>query len=90
MNESRTSIGVLLKVGVAAFGVAALGVVLGFAGWYAVDSPTLAKFGLVLTVIGVCIGFVTIAVGQLSHGRRAVTGSVDAMKGLQRKLRKRD
>ena len=87
MKENRASLATLMKVGLAAFGMAAVGVLLGFVGWYAVDSPSLAKLGFFVTALGVGVGFVVIIVGQVLYGRQAVVGSVKAMKDLKQKLK---
>jgi hypothetical protein len=88
MKEEKISLSMPIKVGLAAFGMATVGVVLGFVGWYVVGSPPLAQLGFFVTVGGVGIGFVAIVVGQVLYGRRAVGGSVKAMKDLRQKFKK--
>ena len=87
MKENQTSLATPVKVGLAAFGLAAIGVLLGFSGWYVVESPSLAKLGFFVTVAGVGIGFVAIVVGQILYGRQAIGGSVKAMKDLKQKFK---
>jgi hypothetical protein len=89
MKRPELSLSVLLRFGLAAFVLAAAGVALGFIGWYAVASRSLAIVGFVLTAVGVCVGAIAIVVGQIVYGRKAVTGSVEAMKNLQGLLRGR-
>ena len=87
MKESWTSLTFLLRVAFGAFLLAAFGAALGFLGWYAVDSRLLSELGFALVVVGVLAEFVVVIVGQIVHGRRAVTGSFQAMKNLRERLR---
>jgi len=87
MKESWTSLSFLLRVAFEAFLLAAFGAALGFLGWYAVGSRLLSELGFGLVVAGVLLEFVVVIVGQIVHGRDAVTGSAKAMKGLRDRFR---
>jgi hypothetical protein len=89
MKRPEISLSLLLRLGLATFVLAAVGVALGFIGWYAVASRSLAIVGFVLTAAGVSTGAILIVVGQVVYGRKAATGSAEAMKNLRGLLRDR-
>lgn len=61
-----TQVRKLLRLPVAAFFLALLGVLINFAGWYLFDSRSIAIIGLALVVVGVIAGIVGVAIGQIT------------------------
>lgn len=78
----KTQVSMHLRIGLIATGLAAIGVALGFFGWYLIDSQGLVRLGLFLTIAGVIVGFASIIIGQIVHGRNAIAGGIEAMKDL--------
>lgn len=74
-----------LRICFAGFVIAAIGAGLGFAGFF-IEERMLSLVGLALTVTGVAVGFVGLAYGWITEGKRAITGSVQASRDLQKKF----
>lgn len=77
----------LIRVGVFSFGFAGLGVLLGFIGWYLIDSLTVAKIGFIFAFVGVVAGFVVVGLGVLTQGRKAISGSSSAMTDIRNQIK---
>lgn len=77
----------LVRIGVLAFFIAGVGVGMGFIG-AAIDEMVFARTGFVITVLGVCVGFVIVFVGIIKNAKSAVVGGLSSLPELKSKLRK--
>lgn len=75
-----------LRVAAAAFGIAAIGVVLAIGASQLGASMWIAQAGFGIVVLGVVMGFAAIAWGQLRYGKEATQGSWKSMHELRRSV----
>lgn len=74
-----------LRIGMAGFVIAAIGVAVGFFSFY-VEQRWLGIAALVLTGIGVLVGFAGILYGWIRDGKQAIKNSARGAKELRAKF----
>lgn len=75
-----------LKLCLAGAAIAAIGVSVGFLGFY-IELRAVSVAGFVITVLGIALGFLGILLGWAMFGKQSIQGSKDASKLLRKKIR---
>lgn len=78
---------VSLHIALIGFGIALVGAIIGFSGFY-IEERWLSVMGFCITGLGVIIGFVSIVYGWMRTGKQAISGGILVGKNLRVKIKR--